>query len=179
MNSPPSHQLPLNATLNVLYPEKENCTQSLPLPSPSPNQSSGLDIWQIPDPTMDPQLTIRGTISAVILPIWCVSQACEGAGERKDENSTACHHFHNFIEKIVQKYKTEQAGFYKDEALFVQYPQFRQRVTQEMLMAKCLNYVEVLQWIRLPFCLLQFRKLQTTQWVTVVPEGSVRRAKSP
>lgn len=108
------------------------------------------------------QLTITGNMSAVILPIWYVSP-CGGAEERKDENSTACHHFHNLIEKIVQIYKTEQAGFYKDKVLFVQYLQFRQRVTQEMLMARCLNYMEVLQRIRLPFCLLHFRKLQTTE----------------
>lgn len=111
MNSLPSLQLPLNAILSITCPENENPTQHLPLPSPSPNQSSRLDIKQIPDFTTDSQLNITGNIFAVILQIWYVSQCCGGTEKRKDENSIACHHFHTFIEKIFQKYKTEWMGF--------------------------------------------------------------------
>jgi len=71
-----------------MCPENEKRTQHLPLPSPSPNQSSRLDIKQMPDFTMDSQLNITGNIFTVILQIWYVSQCCGGTKKRKDENST-------------------------------------------------------------------------------------------
>lgn len=110
MNSLPCLQLLLNAILGIMCSENENLTQRHLLPSPSPNQSSRLDIKQIPDFTMDSQLNITENIFTVVLQIWYVSQCCGGTEEKKDENSMACHHFHNFIEKIFQKYKTEWMG---------------------------------------------------------------------
>jgi len=50
-------------------------------------------------------------------------------GELKREKmktARACHHFHNFIEKIFQKSKTEWMGFQEYKVLFIQHLQFRQ-----------------------------------------------------
>lgn len=126
-NSPPSLQLPLNTSLSTACPENKNYTQHLPLSNPSPNQSSRLDIKQIPDFTMDSQLNITGNIFAVTRQIWYMSQCCGGTEKRYDENSMACHHFHNFTEKIFQKYETERMGVYKDQVLFINYLRSRQR----------------------------------------------------
>lgn len=149
MNSPPSLQLPLNAILSIMCPENEYCTQRFPLPSPLPNKSSRLDIKQIPNFTMDSQLNITGNIFAVILQMWYVSQCCGGTAKRKDENSMACHHFHNFIEKIFPKYKTEWEGVLGIQGVFLfSIYSLNRAEWQETLMDELLNYTEILQWFK-------------------------------
>lgn len=146
MKSPPSLQFPLNAILSIICPEIENHTPFLPFPSPSSNQSSRLDIKQISDFTMDSQLNFTGNIFAVRLQIWYVSQCCGGTEKRKDENSMACHHFHNFIEKIFQKYKI---GWRFRKIRYFLFSIYSLDIAewQEMWKDKLLNCTEVLQWL--------------------------------